>query len=66
MRAFAEIGGSILFHSTEIPELVHLCDRVIVLYAGRIVAEIAAADLSEHNIMRAALGADTAGTEAVA
>ncbi|MCB1494972.1 MAG: sugar ABC transporter ATP-binding protein [Bauldia sp.] len=66
MRAFAELGGSILFHSTEIPELVHLCDRVIVLYAGRIVAEIAADDLSEHAIMRAALGADTAGTEAVA
>ena len=40
MRAYAEAGGSILFHSTEIPELVHLCDRVIVLYGGRIVAEI--------------------------
>lgn len=45
---------------------MHLCDRVIVLYAGQIVAEIGADDLSEHNIMRAALGADTAGVEAVA
>ena len=35
MRDFAEAGGAILFHSTEIPELVHLCDRVLVLYAGR-------------------------------
>ena len=33
-----------LFHSTEIPELVHLCDRVLVLYAGRIVAEIPGAN----------------------
>lgn len=66
MRAFADLGGSILFHSTEIPELVHLCDRVIVLYAGRIVAELDADKLSEHNIMRAALGADTPATEAVA
>lgn len=66
MRAFTELGGSILFHSTEIPELVHLCDRAIVLYGGRVVAEIEADDLSEHNIMRAALGADTPGTEAVA
>lgn len=66
MRAFAELGGSILFHSTEIPELVHLCDRVIVLYAGRIVAEIGATELSEHNIMRAALGAETPAVEAVA
>jgi ribose transport system ATP-binding protein len=61
MRAFAGMGGSILFHSTEIPELVHLCDRVIVLYAGRVVAEISAANLSEHAIMRAALGGDAAG-----
>lgn len=66
MRAFTELGGSILFHSTEIPELVHLCDRAIVLYAGRVVAEIEADDLSEHAIMRAALGADTPATEAVA
>lgn len=66
MRAFAELGGSILFHSTEAPELVHLCDRVIVLYGGRLVAEVGPDDLSEHNIMRAALGEDTATTEAVA
>ncbi len=59
MRAYAEAGGSILFHSTEIPELVHLCDRVLVLYGGRIVAEIAAGALSENEIMRAALGGET-------
>jgi ribose transport system ATP-binding protein len=41
MRDFTNAGGSILFHSTEVPELVHLCDRVLVLYDGRMVAEIA-------------------------
>jgi len=66
MRSYVELGGSILFHSTEIPELVHLCDRVAVLYGGRIVTEIGADDLSEHNIMRAALGTETPATEAVA
>ena len=40
MRDFAEAGGAILFHSTEIPELVHLCDRVLVLYDGRVAAEL--------------------------
>jgi ribose transport system ATP-binding protein len=64
MRAFAEAGGSILFHSTEIPELVHLCDRVIVLYAGRIVAEIGVGALTESEIMRAALGGEIAGKAA--
>ena len=57
MRAYADAGGSILFHSTEIPELVHLCDRVLVLYDGRIAAEIEAGEtLTEENILVAALG----------
>ena len=56
MRAYAEAGGAILFHSTEIPELVHLCDRVLVLYGGRIVEEIDSQALTENEIMRAALG----------
>jgi ribose transport system ATP-binding protein len=66
MRAYAEAGGSILFHSTEIPELVHLCDRVLVLYAGRLVAEIEAARLTEGAIMRAALGSAAAPEERAA
>ncbi len=56
MRAYVEAGGAILFHSTEIPELVHLCDRVLVLYGGRVVEEIGSAALTESEIMRAALG----------
>ncbi|MGE3871967.1 MAG: sugar ABC transporter ATP-binding protein [Parvibaculaceae bacterium] len=60
MRDFTNQGGAILFHSTEIPELVHLCDRVLVLYAGRIVAEIDGGALSESAIMRPALGHEDA------
>jgi ribose transport system ATP-binding protein len=56
MRAYVAAGGSILFHSTEIPELVHLCDRVLVLYDGRIAAELAGETISEPAIMRPALG----------
>jgi len=56
MRDFADAGGAILFHSTEIPELVNMCDRVAVLYEGRIVAELAGAAIEEEAIMRAALG----------
>jgi ribose transport system ATP-binding protein len=59
MRAYTEAGGSILFHSTEIPELVHLCDRVLVLYGGSIVEEIGAQALTENKIMHAALGGDS-------
>ena len=36
IRAYADAGGAVLFHSTEIPELVHLSDRALVFYAGRV------------------------------
>jgi ribose transport system ATP-binding protein len=56
MREFADAGGSILFHSTEIPELVNMCDRVAVMYEGRVVEELAGDAIDEEAIMRAALG----------
>jgi ribose transport system ATP-binding protein len=56
MRAFADAGGSILFYSTEIPELVHLADRVLVLYKGRVVREVSGASQTEAAIVEAALG----------
>jgi ribose transport system ATP-binding protein len=56
MRAYADAGGAILFYTTEIQELTHLADRVLVFYAGRIAAEIAGEALSEEAILRATLG----------
>ena len=64
MRAFADAGGAILFHSTEIPELVNMCDRVNVMYEGRIVEELAGAAIEEETIMRAALGETAAAKRA--
>ena len=58
VRAYADTGGAVLFHSTEIPEIVHLADRAIVFYAGRIAAEISGDQLSEEAILRAALGSE--------
>jgi ribose transport system ATP-binding protein len=56
MRAFADAGGSILFYSTEIPEIVNMCDRVLTIYEGRVVAELSGSAIEEETIMRAALG----------
>jgi ribose transport system ATP-binding protein len=56
MRRFADAGGAILFHSTEVPELVHLCDRVSVLYEGRVALQLEGDAISETTIMEAALG----------
>jgi ribose transport system ATP-binding protein len=56
MRGFTAAGGAILFYSTEIPELVHLADRVLVLYQGTIADLIEADRLDEETIVRATLG----------
>ena len=55
-RAFADAGGSVLFHSTEIPELVHMCDRVGVLYEGRLTDWFEGDALTENAVLEAMLG----------
>jgi ribose transport system ATP-binding protein len=56
MRGFVRDGGAILFYSTELDELVHLCDRCIVLYRNRIIGEVAGAALSQERILSLASG----------
>lgn len=56
MRRFVQEGGAILFYSTELDELVHLCDRCLVLYQSRIAAEVAAGDFSQEHILTLASG----------
>ncbi|HXT06977.1 MAG TPA: sugar ABC transporter ATP-binding protein [Roseiarcus sp.] len=64
IRAYADAGGSVLFYSTEIPEIVHLVDRALVFYQGIVVQEIAGERLTEEEILRAALGSQALGSEA--
>jgi ribose transport system ATP-binding protein len=56
IRDYAKAGGAVLFCSSEIPELVNLCDRVLVMYGGTVVDELRGDAISEEAIMRPALG----------
>lgn len=56
MQQFKSNGGAIIFYSSEIPELVNLCDRVIVLYGGRVTQEFLSEKLSEDLLIAAAMG----------
>jgi ribose transport system ATP-binding protein len=58
LRRFAAEGAAVLISSSDTPELVHLCDRVVVMREGRIVARIERAALSEEAIVAAAMGAN--------
>jgi ribose transport system ATP-binding protein len=52
MRAFAAAGGAVLFYSTDVPELVNVCDRVSVVYRGSNAGELEGDALTEENVMR--------------
>jgi ribose transport system ATP-binding protein len=56
IHEFAKAGGSVLLFSSEIPELVNLCHRVLVMYKGAVVLELEGDELDEETIIRAALG----------
>lgn len=56
LRRFALEGRAILLLSSDTPELVHLCDRVLVMREGRIVAGLEHGAASEESIVAAAMG----------
>jgi len=48
-------GRAILLISSELPELLALCDRVLVMSEGRLTANILRADATQESIMSAAV-----------
>nr|WP_306269442.1 sugar ABC transporter ATP-binding protein [Pararhizobium sp. IMCC3301] len=56
MRDFVATGGAILFYSSELSELVNLSSRCLVMYDGRIVANVPHSEISEETLLAAAHG----------
>ncbi|HEX5396901.1 MAG TPA: sugar ABC transporter ATP-binding protein [Candidatus Limnocylindria bacterium] len=54
LRDLAEAGAAILLNTSELKEVQLVCDRAIVLFGGRVVAEIDAAGADEAMLLRAA------------
>ena len=48
-------GKSVIMISSEMPEILGMCDRVYVMNEGRIVAQMDIADASQEKIMAAIL-----------
>ena len=55
INGLVEKGVSIIMASSELPELLALSDRILVLAAGRQVAELSARETSQVDIMRHAV-----------
>ncbi|QJP14218.1 sugar ABC transporter ATP-binding protein [Starkeya sp. ORNL1] len=54
-RDLAASGVAILLYSTDYDELIGLCDQVLVMYGGRIVARLDGPTLTEENLVASAL-----------
>jgi rhamnose transport system ATP-binding protein len=62
MAALAAKGMSIIMISSEIPEILGMSDRILVMYEGRVAALIDRSSADEAAIMRAATGLGLAET----
>ena len=49
-------GVGVIFISSELPEIIHLSTRVIVMREGRMMGEVSKQDLSEELVMKFATG----------
>jgi len=56
MSELAAEGLAVIMVSSEIPEVLGMSDRVIVMREGRIAAEFAGAQMTPENLVRAAAG----------
>jgi rhamnose transport system ATP-binding protein len=52
----AAAGTAVLMISSELPEVLGLADRILVLHEGRLAGEFSRAEATEDTIMRAATG----------
>lgn len=55
MNHVAEMGVAVIMISSEMPEVIGMCDRVIVMNKGRVTGELDKENLSENNLIRLAM-----------
>ena len=58
-------GIAILMISSELPEVLRLCDRILVMHGGRITGELSQAEADQEKIMALAMGVPTPAGKAV-
>jgi ABC-type sugar transport system ATPase subunit len=54
MRELTRRGVGVVMASSELPELIGMCDRILVFYEGRLAGELDRAHFSEEAVMRLA------------
>lgn len=56
LREFAAAGAGIIIISSDLPELIGMCDRLLVIHDGRISGEVTREQFDEKLILSYAAG----------
>jgi ribose transport system ATP-binding protein len=56
LRDLANQGVGVVVISSELPEIIGLCDRALVIRNGRLAGELAASEMTEEKLLRLASG----------
>ena len=56
MNRLTAAGAGIVMISSELPELLGMSDRILVMHRGRLQAEFPSAEATEARVLSAALG----------
>jgi len=62
VRDLAEAGAAVLLYTSEMEEIQRACDRVVVIFGGRVVDEMPASAADEATLLRAAHGLPPTGS----
>jgi ABC-type sugar transport system ATPase subunit len=65
IRELAAKGVAILMISSELPEIIGLCDRVVVMCEGRKTGELAGGEITEEAILKLAVASERGAGHAV-
>lgn len=60
MNTLVQNGVAVIMVSSEMPELLGMSDRIIVMHEGRLAAEFSRADATAEKVLAAAMGAESA------
>ena len=58
VRFHGNQGIGVIMISSELPEIIGMCDRVLVMHEGRLAGEFSRGDATEEAVMMAATGTE--------
>ncbi len=63
IKKYSDLGNAVIVISSELPELIGLCDRLYVMHKGKISGMLDREEFSENKIMRYATGIESFSDE---